>query len=135
MKDRLITTRHGYKCSDKNRLCFAGVLLFLVGWHIDPTLTLAQAIETQVLSLDIRSGQVVNDKRLIKVDQGDGIELLWTTDQDVELHLHGYDIHLVVKPDRPGSMIFNANLTGRFPVGIHRKGGHGNIVYLEVHPR
>ena len=49
----------------------------------------------------------------------------------------GYDIELHVTPDEPGTMTFEAHTAGRFPVGIHGTGGHGhgNVVYLEVHPR
>jgi FtsP/CotA-like multicopper oxidase with cupredoxin domain len=94
-----------------------------------------QAQEIRSFALDIRDGHVAPDKRTVRVKEGDRVELLWTTDEAVELHLHGYEIRLDVTPGRPGTMSFEAHAAGRFPVGVHGSGGHGNIFYLEVHPR
>ena len=73
--------------------------------------------------------------RTIKVNQGDKIELNWKVDQLTELHLHGYDIKLNISPGQPEKMIFEAQIAGRFPVGIHGSGSHGKIIYLEIYPR
>ena len=94
-----------------------------------------QAQETRAFTLDIRDGHVAPGKRTARVKVGDRVEIRWTTDEAVELHLHGYDIRLGVTPGTPGTMSFDAHATGRFPVGVHGSGGHGNIFYLEVHPR
>ena len=52
---------------------------------------LAMAAEL-VFDLEIRHGRVSEDKRLIRVEEGDVVKLRWKTDQAVVLHLHGYDI-------------------------------------------
>lgn len=94
-----------------------------------------QAQENRSFTLDIRGGRIAPDKRTVRVQEGDRVELRWTTDKAVELHLHGYDIRLNVAPGTPRTMSFDAHAAGRFPVGVHGSGGHGNIFYLEVHPR
>ena len=94
-----------------------------------------QAQETRSFTLDIRGGRITRDKRTARVKEGDRVELRWTADKAVELHLHGYDIRLNVAPGAPRTMSFDAYAAGRFPVGIHGGGSHGNIFYLEVHPR
>ena len=67
--------------------------------------------------------------------------LSWLTDEDVELHLHGYDIEKTVLKGKTATMKIEANLTGRFPITSHgfgKKKGHshgkGALLYLEVHP-
>ena len=91
----------------------------------------------KVFSLELRHGKVPAAQRTLRVTEGDRVELRWTADEAVELHLHGYNVRLALSPGAPASMAFDAHTAGRFPVGIHGSGGHGhgNVVYLEVHPR
>jgi hypothetical protein len=122
--------------SRRTSLHYAGALAFTVtGLLLDPRPVWAQTGEIRLFAFDIHNGHVAKDKRTIKVTEGERIEFRWTADKTVELHLHGYDIKIEVTPDKSASMTFDANITGRFPVGVHGGGGHGNIVYLEVHPR
>lgn len=68
--------------------------------------------------------------------QGDSVEIDWTTDQAVQLHLHGYDIVLDLDPHGPGVMRVQASLTGRFPIAAHGPGWrHAPLAWLEVQPR
>jgi hypothetical protein len=97
--------------------------------------TLSKAEEVRSFTFDIKKGQVEKKLRTIKVNQGDKIELNWKVDQLTELHLHGYDIKLNISPGQPEKMIFEAQIAGRFPVGIHGSGSHGKIIYLEIYPR
>jgi hypothetical protein len=61
----------------------------------------------------------------------------------VAIHLHGYEIEKVIKPEAPLTFSFKAHATGRFPISAHGfsaqayGGGHGDtvLVYLEVLPR
>jgi uncharacterized protein YndB with AHSA1/START domain len=88
-------------------------------------------------NFNIRHGKVPAGQRTLRVTEGTRVELRWTTDEAVELHLHGYDIKIELTPGTSASMIFDVDVTGRFPVEIHGTDGHahGNIIYLEVHPR
>ena len=119
-------------------LLHAGALLFLAaGWLLDPRPALAQTGKSRSFALDIHNGHVAADKKTVRVSEGDRVELNWTTDKAVVLHLHGYDLRLDLKRGASGTMTFKAHTAGRFPVGIHGSSGHGHgaLLYLEVHPR
>ena len=85
--------------------------------------------------LHITQGKVMIDGQTIRVSQGDQVELYWSSDKPDVLHLHGYDIHTEVTPDVPAVMQFKAHASGRFPIESHGHSGHGNLIYLEVHPK
>lgn len=138
MNARITADRCSTTVSRRAGLRYAGVLaLAAAGWLFDPRPAWAQTGEIRSFALDIQHGKVPAALRTIRVTEGDRVELRWTADEAVELHLHGYDIKLDLKPGTPASMAFEAHTAGRFPVGIHGSGGHGhgNFVYLEVHPR
>jgi hypothetical protein len=76
---------------------------------------------------------------VVRVKEGQAVELRWSSDEAVELHLHGYDVVAKVKPGAPRVMGFTAHATGRYPVTMHghsHGGGHSEktLLYLEVHP-
>ncbi len=83
-------------------------------------------------------------KNTFRVTEGQIVELRWSTDETVELHLHGYDVLAKAKPGAPAVMRFKAHATGRYPVTVHgfgnkhsHRGGHSEktILYLEVYPK
>jgi FtsP/CotA-like multicopper oxidase with cupredoxin domain len=138
MNAKIVADRRPATVSRRAGLRYAGVLaLAAAGWLFDPRPAWAQTGKTRFFVLDIRHGKVPAAQRTIRVAEGDRVELRWTADEAVELHLHGYDIRLDLKPGAPASMTLYVHTAGRFPVGIHGSGGHGhgNVVYLEVHPR
>ena len=138
MNAKIVADRRPATVSRRAGLRYAGVLaLVAAGWLFDPRPAWAQTGKTRFFVRDICHGKVPAAQRTIRVAEGDRVELRWTADEAVELHLHGYDIELHVTPDEPGTMTFEAHTAGRFPVGSHGTGGHGhgNVVYLEVHPR
>ena len=101
----------------------------------------ASAENTKIFSIKISKRRVVGEKKLL-VSQGDQITLLWQTDEDVELHLHGYNIKKEIITNKTIPMQFNAMATGRFPVTSHGFSGeqahtHGRnaLFYIEVHPK
>lgn len=89
--------------------------------------------------ITIRDRKVVRDSDVIRITQGDEVELVWTTDEAANLHLHGYDIELDIKPEAPTVMAFEAHATGRYPITSHGFGehqhGHETLLYIEVYPR
>ena len=99
----------------------------------------AQAALRQVIEVRIANRRVVAPAEVIRITEGDVIELIWTSDQATELHLHGYDIMIHVRPDEPATMVIEAHATGRFPITSHGSGegdhGHNALTYLEVYPR
>ncbi len=92
--------------------------------------------EPRVIELAVRNGRLPENRRVIRVQQGDEVTLRWTTDRPFTVHLHGYDIEEKLAPGTPVSMRVTAHATGRFPIEVHGAGGEERIVgYLEVHPR
>jgi hypothetical protein len=92
------------------------------------------------MELVISERKVQREEKSIRVTQGDSLELVWTSDEPGELHLHGYDIGFEVSPDAPAIVTFQAHATGRFPITSHGFGGehgHGHeaLLYIEVYPR
>lgn len=58
----------------------------------------AQDGEKRVIELTFKGGAVSGDVEtagglgVVRVTQGDDVELRWTTDSAAELHLHGYNV-------------------------------------------
>ena len=96
----------------------------------------ADAAPPKVLSFSVVNGAVTGPSDTVKVQQGDKLELKWSSDKPMELHLHGYDIEVKVSPQAPAVMSFIANIPGRFPIEQHGQapGHHRPVLYLEVHP-
>jgi hypothetical protein len=112
------------------------------GWFMPAALiraAVAQEGRRRVVEARIENRKVVAPSEAIQITEGDVIELRWTSDEAVDLHLHGYDLELHVRPDEPAAMVIEAYATGRFPITSHGwgKGGHGHdeLTYLEVYPR
>lgn len=99
----------------------------------------------QHVALAIAQRKIAPRPPTIRVRQHDIITLDWTTDEEVSIHLHGYDQLLTVKPGAPQAMRIDAGVPGRFPVSAHgygaqteHKGKHHReapLMYLEVLPR
>jgi hypothetical protein len=81
-------------------------------------------------------GKLAAGRSTLRVAKGDRVELRWSSDRRIVLHLHGYDLEATVTPDAPARMKFTASIAGRFPVSehAHGPGHHRAILYLEVHP-
>jgi len=89
----------------------------------------------KLFDVAIVNGRVTGVDATLRVQQGDEVELRWTSDRSLSLHLHGYDIETNVSRQLPSVMSFNARLAGRFPVSEHREGARERtILYIEVHP-
>jgi FtsP/CotA-like multicopper oxidase with cupredoxin domain len=104
----------------------------------------AQAATAKQFSLAIKKRKLDAADNVVRVVKGDTVELAFTGDEPTELHLHGYDIKLDLKPNEPGKIQFTATIAGRFPLEVHRFGigtkagrSHitGPLLYVEVLPR
>jgi len=81
------------------------------------------------------AGRIAGEGDVIRVTRGERVELVWSSDERIRLHLHGYDLELEVTPDEPAVMSLVAHATGRFPITRHDGDhGHETLMYLEVHP-
>ncbi len=98
------------------------------------------AVMRDLSHADSHAITTVRGRHKVVVRQGESVQLIWHSDEAVQLHLHGYDIELDVQPDQPGVMQFNAHATGRYPVtshgfgASHGAGHHQGLLYFEVHP-
>lgn len=117
-------------------LSFAIVLVFAVSvWRLVPVSAWAAGpANKHSFAFNIESGHVTISTRTVRVKEGDFVEISWKADSDIELHLHGYDLLLRLKPDELRKMSFQAHTAGRYPVSTHGSGGHGALIYIEIHP-
>ena len=96
----------------------------------------------KTFKLDIKQRSLSDDHTYVRVKQGDKVRLLWTSDELVLLHIHGYDIIVSLTPEVPSEVTFKAHATGRFPVTSHGFGAPDpthhvheiTLLYLEVYP-
>ena len=90
----------------------------------------------QVFEIVIADGELVDSADTIRVSQGDHVQVTLTSDDALDLHLHGYDREVTVTPQSPALLELEATISGRFPVEVHGGGhDHGHVLfYLEVYP-
>src|SRR5262249_50791932 len=79
--------------------------------------------EAERLSIVIRGRSVDGPHRTIRATQGTMLELAFTADETLELHLHGYDRHLTVRAGEEAVMRLDAKVAGRFAIEAHRFDG------------
>jgi hypothetical protein len=93
----------------------------------------------RTFELRIAQRRVPPAQRVLRATEGERVELRWSADEPLVLHVHGYDLETRVAPGKPAVTAFAARLTGRFPVEIHGEGGakhrHGALLHVEIHPR
>lgn len=104
--------------------------------------------QEQHVALAIAQRKIAPKPPTIRVKQHAAITLDWTTDEEVSIHLHGYDRLLTLKPGETQAMRIDASVAGRFPVSAHGYGAQAEhkgkqhkhhreapLMYLEVLPR
>jgi FtsP/CotA-like multicopper oxidase with cupredoxin domain len=128
------------------------ILLALAGWLALPVAAAAdgQGAQAPARSFEVRieGRRVPQAQRVLRATEGERVELRWTADEPLVLHLHGYDLETRVAPGKPAVTSFTARLTGRFPVAIHvdvpgrsspsakiSSHHHVTLLHVEVHPR
>ncbi len=127
------------------KFLYTATILFLLTLAPPPDNLLKPKVgwakSTKKYSIRIIKRKVVGNKHL-RVNQGDKVILFWRTDEDVDLHLHGYDIEKTILKGKIVTMHITTNATGRFPITSHGFGdekghshGKGALLYLEVHPK
>lgn len=91
----------------------------------------------QSASFEVRQQRIANPAPTVRVAQGDTLVLELRSDAPLDLHLHGYDLMLSLKPGIPGRLTLQALDAGRFPLAAHGKGHHHApaLLYVEVTPR
>ncbi|SFF44942.1 hypothetical protein SAMN04488120_104203 [Fontimonas thermophila] len=69
---------------------------------------------------------------VLRVRKGEAVVITVSSDRADELHLHGYDLTLDLRPGETGTLAFTAAHAGRFEIELHR--GHVALAVLEVIP-
>ena len=97
---------------------------------------LAQA-PLRVFEIGIAKRMVPQAERVLRATEGERVELRWSADEPLVLHLHGYEIETRFEPGKPAVTAFAARLTGRFAVEIHGEGRHrhNTLLHVEIYPR
>ena len=94
--------------------------------------TLAAGENVKVFEFSIIHGTLGDGEQTIQVTQGDIVEIRWSSDEELSLHMHGYKIEADVTPNSPATMRVNAVKAGRFPVLNHDGNPPHVLLYLEV---
>jgi hypothetical protein len=87
--------------------------------------------------LAVHDGRLAETPPTLSVSQGDEVVLEFSSDRDLELHLHGYSLTFKLAAGVAATWRFAVPSSGRFPLAVHGHGGphsHVPLLYLEVHP-
>ena len=87
--------------------------------------------QERMFDLSIEDGEMSPAE--ISVDEGDSVTLRVSSDEPMELHLHGYDVEQEVEPGKKARLHFEADLTGRFEIEDHES--ESELSVLQVRPR
>jgi hypothetical protein len=67
--------------------------------------------------LEVREGVMTPNE--VEVEEGDSVTLRLSSEEPLEVHIHGYDLEREVAPGKPATLSFEADLTGRFEIENH----------------
>ena len=99
------------------------------------------AADLQTVDLRIVARKAEGGVRTVSVPKGATVALRVQVDEEMDIHVHGYELQQRVKPGRQATLIISSQYAGRFPVTGHlpqsSSGGHARepaFLYLEVQP-
>ena len=69
----------------------------------------------------------------ISVNEGDRVTLHISSDEQMEVHVHGYDVEREVGPGSTAKLHFEADLTGQFEIEDHES--ERELGVLQVRPQ
>lgn len=93
---------------------------------------MAAAQVAKTFEFAIVGGKLGDGEQTVQVSEGDLVELQWSSDEALSLHMHGYNIELDVTLDSPATMRFHATRTGRFSILNHDGSPPNVLLFLEV---
>ena len=73
--------------------------------------------------IQIIKGEITNNLEKIKVNKGENVKFLFSTDSYLTVHLHGYDIEKSISSEETTIMEFKADATGRYRLTAHENMG------------
>jgi hypothetical protein len=86
----------------------------------------------RVETIRIRDQAPVGEPKTIEYSSGETIRLRFTSNKAVEVHIHGYDKYVNVRPGSSATTRFKANAEGIFELEEHATGNL--LAKLEVRP-
>jgi hypothetical protein len=89
--------------------------------------------EQTTVDLVIAHGKLVSGPSVVRVKQRDPVVFHVTSDVADELHLHGYNLQLALKPGTTATLEVRTARAGRFTYELHRL--DLELGALEVYPR
>lgn len=115
------------------RLILIAVIVLILGglYFLLRPESLGSGPQDRSFDISIEGGEM--SPREISVNQGDTVTLHMTSDEQMEVHMHGYDVEREVEPGQPADATFEADLTGRFEIEDHET--EEELGVLEVRPR
>lgn len=78
----------------------------------------------------VMNGRLSQGKSLIRVAVGTPVQINIRSNQADELHVHGYDIELDLKPNQPSTLNFVASIIGYNEIELHHR--HESIAAIDV---
>ena len=104
-------------------------------------LGVSQAGTDRIVELRVAARKPEGGARTIRAVRGERIVLQIRSDEEMTIHVHGYDVQQKVTPGAVARLDLVVRWAGRFPVTAHLLGAvsgtHGReltLLYLEVHP-
>ena len=95
----------------------------------------------RVIELRILDRKPLGGVRTVRAQQGESIVLRVRCNEQMTIHVHGYDVQHRVTADKAVDVAFTARWVGRFSVTAHPPAAQGTrhppehaLLYLEVHP-
>jgi hypothetical protein len=85
------------------------------------------------IDLVVANGRLVSGPSVTRVKQNETVVLHVTSDKADELHLHGYNLHLALKPNTVATLEIKTTRVGRFTYELHHL--DLELGALEVYPR
>lgn len=88
---------------------------------------------TLVVPIELKKGEVTGGPKVIKLKVGDVVTLRILSDAADEIHLHGYNKRMRVKPGVESELSVHLNRSGRFVMEAHKT--HVELGAIEVYPK
>ena len=79
------------------------------------------AIVNKSFAFHLIKGRVLTSESLIRINQGDTVDIMVQSDLPGELHLHAYRLKLPIMDNSPQKLSFKANASGKFQFEWHPK--------------
>jgi hypothetical protein len=92
------------------------------GTQPDTATTETAPPEPEPTQIRLKGGEPVGGVEKVEVEKDDRLEIEVTSDQELPIHFHGYDIEKDAGPDKPGVFKLKADIEGVFEIEVESTG-------------